>query len=329
MHPLTNLSDATTAPGPSPAAAALADVIGSLDEDGWRALLPELEALARGVSRRFEDVGGADDALGELALRAWDTWLDEWAAGVRAGTEPRSLRTFLRHRLSSHLRELRRRGARRRRLVAPLARGAVDGDDGALFARPLPRPDEALEADELRAGVSVDEQARALVLLRESGFSQQEIAEALGTSRPTVTRRLAGVAAALAALLTVAAVAWWLWPRSVDGVEIAPEAGVGDRAASDPVIEEDAELPEAEGESAIIWLHTEPEGAVVYDAEGRNLGHTPLAIPRPSAGARVELRLHAPGHVERTVRLNERTFPEVSLTLDRSDSPRSDRLGGR
>ena len=179
----------------------LARELQKMEPDQWNGLLPMLRRVARSVAPGFRDVVSREDALGELALYTYDRWLADWSARVLRGEETRNLETFLCHRLRDHLRDLRRRDARRRRLLSPLAGGpAVEtGPDGegpvgaALFSNALPRPDEDLEAEELRDAASVDEQARALVLRRESGFSQQEIADALGVSRPTVSRRLAAV----------------------------------------------------------------------------------------------------------------------------------------
>lgn len=204
-------------------ARALAARLASLDEAGWAALLPTLRSIAARVASRFSDVASEEDVLGELALRSHERWLAEWAAAVAAGTMRRPLWVFLHDRLRDHVREARRTQRRRRALLGLPADGpSVETglDDApvarALFASAPPAPDDDLGADELRAvSTDRDPRARAMLALREAGYSQDEIAVMLATSRPTVTRSLAAVGAALAAALVVLLL-WVSWRRSED-----------------------------------------------------------------------------------------------------------------
>ena len=184
------------------------------DPADWPSLLGELRRIASTTVGGFRDVCSEDDALGELALRTHERWLADWLGDPQAPP----LRVFLRDRLRDHLRELRRRQGRR----AALLRGAIEELDGpavehsegpparAIFASAPPRPDEVLAARELdRVAREAVSETAPLLALRAAGFDQREIAAHTGLSRPTVGRRLAAIAAVLAAL-TAAGGMWIL-----------------------------------------------------------------------------------------------------------------------
>ncbi len=172
------------------------------DPADWPWLLGELRIVAAALAPSYRDVSSTEDVLGELALLAHERWLADWASRP----EKVSARLFLRDRLRDHLREMRRRQERRGILLSGAVASAamVETDAGArsaLFADPPPRPDESLELEQLRRAATTGVPAGAEVLgLREAGFEQQEIAARTGLSRPTVSRRLAAVAALVAAI---------------------------------------------------------------------------------------------------------------------------------
>ncbi|MCB9593282.1 MAG: PEGA domain-containing protein [Sandaracinaceae bacterium] len=317
MDTTLRVSDSCEAPGDGRAAARLAIDLTALDPEGWAALLPLLKRVADSVAARFGDVVSREDALGDLALFAHDRWLADWADRVAQDAETRSLEVFLRDRLRDHLRERRRKERRRRALLRPLGIGpAVEtGRDeqpvaAAWYASEPPAPDAGLEAEGLRTAASVDEQARALVLLRESGFSHAEIAAALHLSRPTVTRRLAAAAAALVALVGVLWLAVWWRPEPAAPVAIEPEAL--------PV-----EVPAAAPEPAevLITLATDPPGAVVF-VDGEEVGRSPVRIAAPPEGEHRAVRLWMDGYATRELRIGHRTQPEVTVALDRTPQTR-------
>ncbi len=267
MSPSPRLAEALRATPGTPAAARLAERGGPTDEE-WPAILEELRKLARAVAPRFRDVASEEDILAELALCAYERWIPQWTEGARDGTERRSLQVFLRDRLRDHLREERRKLQRRRELVATRMQPARP-----IFASSAPQPEEVLATEELRAS-SPDPEALAL---REAGYSGREIAATLGTSAPTVSRRLALVGAALLAAIG-ALVAWVLWPSEPEPALVRPEpevasvlqapAGDGDgspapepTAPEDPGPPEGDDRPEAEGDSRAAEEPPTPEDA--------------------------------------------------------------------
>lgn len=204
-----NLEGAVRAAADTLDARALAASLRALDEARWVELLPVLRSIARKLAAQFEDIAAEDDVLGELALRAHERWIADWAAEVSDGHATRSLWVFLHDRLRDHLREARRTQARRRALIGL---SGADERPGALFLSAPITPEEDLAADELRDIASgSDAELRAILALREAGYSQAEISKMLAVSRPTVTRRLAAVAivvtAIVAALIAIAIVA--------------------------------------------------------------------------------------------------------------------------
>jgi serine/threonine-protein kinase len=64
-----------------------------------------------------------------------------------------------------------------------------------------------------------------------------------------------------------------------------------------------------------IRVLTEPVGALVLDASGVTLGSTPVELPRPAEGARVEYRVQLVGHREVALVVSAQTQREVSLRL--------------
>ncbi|MCU0675407.1 MAG: hypothetical protein MUE69_21750 [Myxococcota bacterium] len=184
------------------------------DAAAWSALMPSLRALAHRIAPAFVDVVSEDDVLGELALLAHERWLPEYVDRARRGEARVSVETFLRDRLRDHLRELRRRHHRRAALLAPLV-----GDE-RFVARP-PRPDELLEAADLERRAAAGATERTVLTMRAAGYDQAEIAAATKLSRPTVSRRLAAIAALLVGLgLLLLASARW---RARDPEPIAAE----------------------------------------------------------------------------------------------------------
>lgn len=199
---------------PSPAWHATMTALERGDAAAWSALMPSLRALAHRIAPAFVDVLSEDDVLGELALLAHERWLPEYVDRARRGEARVSVETFLRDRLRDHLRELRRRHQRRAALLAPLL-----GDE-RFVARP-PRPDELLEAADLERRAAAGTTERTVLTMRAAGYDQAEIAAATKLSRPTVSRRLAAIAALLVGLgLLLLAAAQW---RARDPEPIAAE----------------------------------------------------------------------------------------------------------
>lgn len=165
--------------------------------------MPSLRSLAHRIAPAFSDVVSADDVLGELALLAHERWLPEYVDRARRGEARVSVETFLRDRLRDHLRELRRRHQRRAALLAPLS-------EHELFVAHPPRPDEVLEAAELERRAASGVTERTVLTMRAAGYDQSEIAAATKLSRPTVSRRLAAIAALMVGLglLLLAAAQW-------------------------------------------------------------------------------------------------------------------------
>lgn len=285
--------DEASAEPASPAARALASRLIALDDAAWNALLPMLRRIAGRLAPQFADVASPDDVLGELALRSHERWLREWAEGVNAGTMRRSLQVFLRDRLRDHLREMRRTHQRRRALLGlstdgPAVETGLDDPPvaAAIFASAPPSPDDDLSARELRAlGGSLDPEARAILALREAGFSQEEIANMLRTSRPTVTRRLAVVSAVIAAAVLALVLAFVAGrhgdPAPAPPVALRPES---ERAAVRP------EPPPAPAEEA-----PEPRpGQIAPPPEPQEAPREPAIRPR-----RLELDASVPAREPR------------------------------
>lgn len=180
-------------------------------------LLPELRVVARELGASFRDVTTAEDVLGDLALAAHEHWIAEWSARSRRGEARGPLLVFLRDRMRDRLREERRRRARRSELLAEaglLPGGTEPGSPAveALGTQRFPAPDALLAAAELRErAAQASPDARTIVELREAGLDQREIAQRTSTSRATISRRLAAIAALLAAMVvTLVALGWWV-----------------------------------------------------------------------------------------------------------------------
>src|SRR5690606_3158417 len=73
---------------------------------------------------------------------------------------------------------------------------------------------------------------------------------------------------------------------------------------------------------APITIVSAPSGAQVLDANGTVLGETPLSVPRPAAGQRVELVVREEGHAPHTIALSARSAPELRVVLERRPAVR-------
>ncbi|MEZ4335817.1 MAG: helix-turn-helix domain-containing protein [Sandaracinaceae bacterium] len=177
-----------------------------LDEARWRELIPILAEIAREV--RGGDIADPDDVLGELAVAAYERWIPAYRRELATQTADASLHAYLRRRLQGRVAEMRRKAARRRELLA--ARGPRAE---ALLIQSTPSPFEEAWTGEVVAKATDDPGLRAVMALRLAGFTQPEIARALGVSRPTITRRVKVLAALVAALVGVGLVLG-LWTRS-------------------------------------------------------------------------------------------------------------------
>lgn len=288
------------------------------DAAAWSALMPSLRALARRVAPSFVDVVSEDDVLGELALLAHERWLPEYVDRARRGEARVSVETFLRDRLRDHLRELRRRHQRRAALLAPLV-----GDD-RFVARP-PRPDEVLEAADLERRAATGTTERTVLTMRAAGYDQAEIAAATKLSRPTVSRRLAAIAALLVGLgLLLLAAAQW---RARDPEPIAAEpqepstrpasageAGEASRETSAPSNDTAPNEDELRREILDPWRDVEPDERpldppTTDTSELENPFEAPLRIPEIFRGPR-------------TPRAPTTTSPDLLDPFARSEAPR-------
>jgi hypothetical protein len=230
------------------------------DDASWRLRLGELAPIARGLAGAFADVTSPDDALGELALRAHERWIDDWLVRARGGRARVSLVVFLRDRMRDHLREERRRRTRRMELLRALP-------VTALVPAPFDAPDDALAASELRAQWTDGSPALdTVVRLRELGCDQREIARRTGSSAATVSRRLAALVAlcVLGAALVLAIV-----DRHGE-VDAAPRAP---RAASAPCT-----IPDPE---------PEPHSPIALPTADRERATAVRPPPAPSTSARL------------------------------------------
>lgn len=141
--------------------------------------------------------------------------------------------------------ELDRRGARKR----GSGRAAVPLDPAALPAGPAPAPDAEYEAAIFRA--KVERALRAVEaeiglldfsvyrLRALEGRSGQEVAEALGTSEPAVSRRMARVRAALRARLEAVLSTYSFTPEELEEAArkgLSPNPTKGDDARFDAAL---------------------------------------------------------------------------------------------
>jgi DNA-directed RNA polymerase specialized sigma24 family protein len=215
----------------TPEAAGLEGWLEGLEERRWRALLVELREIAAGLSPRYRDVVDAEDVIGELAVLACDRWLPAYLAELKAGSARASLRAYLKLRLAGHLAEMRRKRKRRAQLLSehvgprPIL-GEVDEIEvsNAVLVGGASDPHGDAVVEEIVRKAGKDPSLRAILALRYAGFSQDEIAQRLEVSRPTVSRRLAAVATAIAVLFAaVIALAWWAGGEDIGHEAIARE----------------------------------------------------------------------------------------------------------
>lgn len=171
-----------------------------MDDASWRALLRELERIARALAPSYRDVADPEDVLGELLMMSCDRWLPRYLAELTAGEAKTSLRSYLTLRLKAHLSEERRKRARRRRLMRAAVPPQLERGSEPDLAASHDDPHDNAVARELMDLDGADEELREVLGLRLAGFSQAEIAERLQVSRPTVSRRLGAIGAILAAM---------------------------------------------------------------------------------------------------------------------------------
>jgi hypothetical protein len=172
---------------------------------GWKALLAVLQRRVTGpLARKFPSVTDADDALSTLsAMMTVGTdrarpWLADYLELTQAGGAAQPFGRFLERRLRDVLRERAETAGRRRdsdvvpvavwefpstsgpveRLLRDAARTAVEA------RRKGSEPSDEAEEDERVASL----RGTAMLILRESGFTQTEIAETLSTSVASVNR---------------------------------------------------------------------------------------------------------------------------------------------
>lgn len=303
------------APG-SEDAAGLDEWIDGLDERRWPELLPELRGIAERMAPRYRDVLELDDVFGELAVLTYDRWLPKYRECLLDGTAPASLRSYLERRLERHLGELRRKNQRRSRLI-----GQELTVERPMFANEPTDPYSALVADSLVSEVAKDNKTRALIALRYAGFTQEEIAEVLEVSRPTVSRRIAVLAGAFAAaIVAIIALAVWSSPRQEVIVEIPPAPEPAPSTPSAPAGRADPAPPMIPAVRDTILIDSIPAHAEVYDASGVLLGNTPHELVRPTPGQATELVIRQSFHESRRVRIVDHTSPTVSVVLRRTST---------
>ena len=242
-----SIREAIRAEPGAPEAAGLEGWLEGLEERGWRELLVELRDIAAGLSPRYRDVVDPEDVIGELAVLACDRWLPAYLAELRAGSAKASLRAYLKMRLAGHLAEMRRKGKRRAQLLSehvgprPIL-GEADEIEvaNAVLVGGASDPHGDAVVEEIVRKAGKDPSLRAVLALRFAGFSQDEIAQRLEVSRPTVSRRLAAIATAITVLFAaLIALTWWavredfahenIVQEDVGRGDVVSPAGGGDR----------------------------------------------------------------------------------------------------
>lgn len=197
-----------------------------MDDASWRALLGELERIAAAIAPGYRDVADADDVLGELVMLSCDRWLPRYLAELTEGKARTSLRSYLMLRLKAHLAEERRKRARRERLLRAAVPPKLERGEAPEHAASDDDPHGDLVARELMRLGGADEELREILRLRIAGFSQEEIAERMRLSRPTVSRRIGAIGAILTAMI-----AGWLLAALTSQTEApAPKAALKDEA---------------------------------------------------------------------------------------------------
>lgn len=203
----------------------LGEWLRDLDDDKWRVLLPEISEIAREAARKAVGVLEPDDVRGELAVLAFERWLPRYRDELAKGTAPSSLRAFLKLRIDRHVAELRRKQRRRRQLLASAMPVAQAPEAEPILVGRTGEPYTDAVASELMRKAGSDKTLRAVLALKYAGFTQDEIASYLEVSRPTVTRRVATLAAALTVLVAIGLTAWW-FTRSEDAPIVTPDGEV-------------------------------------------------------------------------------------------------------
>lgn len=131
-------------------------------------------ALFRYLVRMTGDADLADDVMHDAFQRLLE----------RPPRRDTNLKGWLFRVATNRLRDSQRQSARQLRLLAD--RGAA-----ALQADPPPPPDRAVLVSEARARArtvldALNERDRAILLMREEGFTHREIAQAVGTTTKSV-----------------------------------------------------------------------------------------------------------------------------------------------
>lgn len=203
----------------------LLDWLGELDDDKWRVLLPEIREIAKEAAPRAAGVMEPDDVLGDLAVLAFERWIPRYRDELGKGTAPSSLRAYLKLRIDRHVSELRRKQRRRRQLLANAMPVAEVPEAQPILVGRTGEPFTDAVASELMRKAGNDKTLRAVLALKYAGFSQDEIAGYLDMSRPTVSRRVATIAAALTVLVAIGLTAWW-FTRPEDAPIVTPDGEV-------------------------------------------------------------------------------------------------------
>ncbi len=188
------------APG-TPEGDALAAWLGDLERTGhgWEALFDALLPRCDYVAREFGDVAGADDVRASCMTLAYERSVGAWLDGVARGAMTRSFAMLVADQLRDQLRAIRRTRQRRASLdrahsLEPgdgEARG--DGTDGATHLREL--------VERIAATPGFDERDRRVLRGLAEGRDQREIARDVGLSEPTVSRAVARLRGAVAAIV--------------------------------------------------------------------------------------------------------------------------------
>lgn len=315
----------------------LAEELDTLDASKWKRLLPILESISRRLAREAEGVACEEDVLGELALRSHERWIREWCLAVREHRASRSLWVFLHDRMRDHLREARRTQARRRALIG--ASGALERPDALFLSAPI-TPEEDVAADELRDVASGrDPQVRAILALREAGFSQDEISKMLSVSRPTITRRLAAVAVLMAAIAAVLiAIAMWPEEEAPIAIEPVPQQPAGIPMA--PLREQPPPPPRMEpppipeppappiqrarrtvvsAATGVLMIQADVPARVIVD--GRPVGMTPQRLTVAPGTHSIVLEQDGYETIRRTVQVRSAETVRVVQILQRRANP--------
>lgn len=189
------------APG-TPEGDALAGWLRDLERTGhgWDDLFDALVPRCDHVAREFGDVAGADDVRAACMALAYERSVGAWLDGVARGAMTRPFATLVADQLRDQLRAARRTRQRRASLDRAHAleqsddgRSRGDGADGATHLREL--------VERIAATPGIDERDRRVLRGLAEGSDQREIARAVGLSEPTVSRAVARLRGAVAAIV--------------------------------------------------------------------------------------------------------------------------------